>query len=455
MLWEKFEGETYEDVFKRQDLKPSQIPDSTLIDVVHANSLENWAKQGKFESLQDLEKEITLILRKAVVNPINNSKSMQQLFAPIHNFCVFATSTDKRGKLTAEAERIAEIAWYGELANLRLKEKTDKIFSVVPDVDKYNEVAKKIQTIWGFTDVEIDAFRYFICQSRHEGHNPSMNKSLYLSSTKKKTGKTTVARAIASVLNGEKTIEAGSKFESSFNKELQINDHDLPLAVQYNCVILDEAMPKDSRKSYGRVKSMLTSNSCSYNQKYGRIISVEAKRYYIYTSNDDISDFVQDSSERRFIQINMERVPQHLEFDEIYNIWKKFAQNCTPEKDWQEWYNTFEDVVGLESKDIDFYKDELLSNGSILQAVISASSTTLSQKFFIDLLVTGKATRAERDTIKKAITDIAGEPNRSRWSRKVVEDKLQEFINEQQNQDILDGLEVSVHNDLPFSPNNN
>ncbi len=233
---------------------------------------------------------------------------------------------------------------------------------------------------------------------------------------------------------------------------MQINDHDLPLAVQYNCVILDEAMPKDSRKSYGRVKSMLTSNSCSYNQKYGRIISVEAKRYYIYTSNDDISDFVQDSSERRFIQINMERIPQHLEFDEIYNIWKKFAQNCTPEKDWQEWYNTFEDVVGLESKDIDFYKDELLSNGSILQAVISTSNTTLSQKFFIDLLVTGKATRAERDTIKKAITDIAGEPNRSRWSRKVVEDKLQEFINEQQNQDILDGLEVSIYNDLPFSP---
>lgn len=452
MLWEKFEGESYEDVFMRQDLKPSQIPDSTLIDVVHANSLENWAKQGKFESLQDLEKEITLILRKAVVNPIMSNKPMQSLFPPIYNFCVFATSTDKKGKLTAEAEKISEIAWYGELANLRLKEKTDKIFSVAPDEEKYNEVAKKIQTIWGFTDVEIDAFRYFICQSRHEGHNPSMNKSLYLSSTKKKTGKTTVARAIASVLNGEKTIEAGSKFESSFNKELQINDHDLPLAVQYNCVILDEAMPKDSRKSYGRVKSMLTSNSCSYNQKYGRIISVEAKRYYIYTSNDDISDFVQDSSERRFIQINMERVPQHLEFDEIYNIWKKFAQNCTPEKDWQEWYNTFEDVVGLESKDIDFYKDELLSNGSILQAVISASSTTLSQKFFIDLLVTGKATRAERDTIKKAITDIAGEPNRSRWSRKVVEDKLQEFINEQQNQDILDGLEVSVYNDLPFSP---
>ncbi len=452
MLWEKFEGESYEDVFKRQDLKPSQIPDSTLIDVVHANSLENWAKQGKFESLQDLEKEISLILRKAVVNPIMSNKPMQSLFPPIYNFCVFATSTDKRGKLTAEAERIAEVAWYGSLATNRLKEKTDKIFSVAPDADKYSEVAKKIQTIWGFTDVEIDAFRYFICQSRHEGHNPSLNKSLYLSSTKKKTGKTTVARAIASVLNGEKTIEAGSKFESSFNKELQINDHDLPLAVQYNCVILDEAMPKDSRKSYGRVKSMLTSNSCSYNQKYGRIISVEAKRYYIYTSNDDISDFVQDSSERRFIQINMERVPQHLEFDEIYDIWKKFAQNCTPEKDWQKWYNTFEDVVGLESKDIDFYKDELLSNGSILQAVISTTNTTLSQKFFIDLLVTGKATRAERDTIKKAITDIAGEPNRSRWSRKVVEDKLQEFINEQQNQDILDGLEISIYNDLPFNP---
>ena len=230
-------------------------------------------------------------------------------------------------------------------------------------------------------------------------------------SGKKKTGKTTLARAVASILNGEKTVIAGAKFESTFNKELQINDHDLPMAAQYNVCILDEAMPKDSRKSYGRVKSMLTSNSCSYNQKFGKIMSIDVKRYYIYTSNDDISDFIQDTSERRFIQINMEKMPNQISFEDIYSIWLEFAQNCTPENDWQEWYNTFEDVDGMERKDISFFKDELLSNKSILSIVNNRFEYTLTLKFFLDILITGKPTRDEKKALQKAITELVGEPN--------------------------------------------
>jgi len=332
MLWEKFEGETYEQVFLRKDIKPSHTPDPYIVDVVSYESLENWAKHGEFKSLEELKSEIIFIFKRAVVDKINNEKSMQKLFPPIYNFCVFATNTDKRGKITAEAEKIAEIAWYGDLAKKRLQEKTDKIFSEKPDPEKYKKVAEKIQKIWGFTDIEIDAFRYFICQTRHEGHNPSMNKSLYLSSNKKKTGKTSIARAIASILNGGKDVIYGAKLETTFGRELQLYNHDLPYAAQYNCAILDEAMPKDSRKSYGLVKSMLTSNTCVYNQKWGRMVQLEAKRYYIYTSNDDISEFVQDSSERRFIQINMERLPLQIDFDEIYDIWKSLLKIANPKK---------------------------------------------------------------------------------------------------------------------------
>src|SRR5678810_543640 len=88
------------------------------------------------------------------------------------------------------------------------------------------------------------------------------------------------------------------------------------------------------------IRDRLTSNSCYYNKKYGRIIPMQAKRFYIYTSNDDITDFIQDTSERRFIQILMNKMPKQISFDEIYDIWKTFAQNCIPEPDWQEWYNT-------------------------------------------------------------------------------------------------------------------
>ena len=446
MMWERCEGESYEDTFLRQEIKPQQIPNSKLIDVVHANSLENWAKYQTFDTLDKLQNEIIHILKTAVVNPILQNKTLQELFPPIYNFCIYASNTDRRGKITAEAEKIAEAAWWGELAKMRLKEKTDKIFNVSPDPEKYKSSSKKIKDIWGFTDIEIDAFRYFVCQSRHEGHNPSMNKSLYLCSGKKKTGKTTLARTLAAILNGEKTVIAGAKFESSFNKELQIDTHDLPMAAQYNVTILDEAMPKDSRKSYGRVKSMQTSNTCSYNQKFGKIMSIDVKRYYLYTSNDGISDFIQDSSERRFIQINMERMPNQLSFEEIYSIWLEFAQNCTPEPDWQEWYNTFEDVDGMERKDISFFKDELLSNKGILNSVHNRFEYTLTLKFFSDMLIVGKPTRDEKKALQMAITEVVGEPNGYRWSRKVVYERLRGGMEAQDDSDTRDGM---LEDDLP------
>jgi len=452
MMWERAKGESYEDTFNRQNIKITQIPNPKIVDVVHASSLENWAKKGKFESLEELKAEIIKIMKSAIVDPINSDRDLQRLFPPIHNFCIFATNTDRRGKLTAEAERIAEIAWYGELAALRLKEKTDKIFNVKPDPEKYKKASEKLKEVWGFSDIEIDAFRYFICQSRAKNHNPSLNKSLYLFSGKKKTGKTTVARAIAAVLNGDERLEDAVKYESTFSRELQIGAHDLPLAAQYNCVILDEAMPKDSRKSYGRVKSMMTSSSCTYNQKFGRIITVEAKRYYIYTSNDDISEFVQDSSERRFIQINMERVPKKISFEKIYDYWKEFAQNCEPEENWQEWYDSFEDVVGIERKDISGFKDELLSNGTILQAIRNNPNYTITLKFFSDLMIVGKPTRDEKNSLKKALIELIGEPNGYRWNRLEVEERLTRKIEEQKNSDLVNNVisEEDLENGLPF-----
>lgn len=452
MMWERAKGESFEDTFNRQNIKPAQIPNPKIVDVVHANSLEDWAKTGKFESSNDLKNEIIKIMKEATVDPINSDRDLQKLFPPIYNFCIFATNTDRRGKLSIEAERISEIAWYGELAELRLKEKTDKIFKMKPDKEKYKKASEKLQKVWGFSDIEIDAFRYFICQSRAERHNPSLNKSLYLFSGKKKTGKTTVARAIASVLNGETSLIDGTKYESSFNQELQIGSHDLPKTAQYNCVILDEAMPKDSRKSYGRVKSMMTSNSCTYNQKYGRIITVEAKRYYIYTSNDDISEFVQDSSERRFIQINMEREPKKISFEKIYDYWKEFAQHCEPEENWQDWYDSFAEVIGIERKDISDFKDNLISNGAILQAVKNTTDYTITLKFFSDIMIVGKPTRDERKSLKKALEEVIGEPNGYRWNRIEVEERLSNKIEEQKNADLINNVisEEDLETGLPF-----
>lgn len=417
MMWEQYEGETFEDTFMRQDIRPHELPPKILIDVVHADGVEGWAKLNSFKSLSDLCNEIVRIFKLAIVDKINTNKRMQELFPPIYNFCTYATRLDKNGRVKSEALKLAESVWWGEIAQQQLKEKTDRLFNVDPCPQKFREIAARVKEVWQFSDNEIDAFRYFVCQTRRENHNPSLNKSLFLWSGAKQTGKTTVARALAAVLNGEESLDGSGKFESTFNKEMQINDHDLPLAAQYNCVILDEAMPKDSSKSYGRVKAMLTSNSCSYNQKYGRIIPMRAKRFYIYTSNDDISDFIQDTSERRFIQILMNKMPKQISFDEIYEIWKTFAQNCIPEDDWQTWYNSFEDVDGLQKKDIDYFKSEILNNPFVINSLRNMEGYSLTLKTFEDLIIRGKTTREERRNLGLAIESIVGKPKGYRWSK--------------------------------------
>ena len=220
------------------------------------------------------------------------------------------------------------------------------------------------------------------------------------------------------------------------------------MAAQYNCVILDEAMPKDSRKSYGRVKSMMTSNSCTYNQKFGRIITVEAKRYYIYTSNDDISEFVQDSSERRFIQINMERVPKKTSFENIYDYWKEFAQNCEPEENWQEWYDSFDFVDGLATKDMEEVINEMILQKEAIFGVGGVTYTTPKQ--VADKLFKNEPNRGQKASVKSAMEKLFAEcrttSNASYYKMAMCYDIVVELANTMEL--VPDDSEVAQ--DLPF-----
>jgi hypothetical protein len=145
-------------------------------------------------------------------------------------------------------------------------------------------------------------------------------------------------------------------------------------------------------------------------------------------------------------------MPKKVSFEKIYDYWKEFAQNCEPEENWQEWYDSFEDVVGIERKDISGFKDELLSNGAILQAIKNTTNYTITLKFFSDLMIVGKPTRDERKFLKKALEEVIGEPNGYRWNRLEVEEQLTRKIEEQKNADLVNNVisEEDLETGLPF-----
>lgn len=453
MDWERFDGETWEDVFMREVGDTTAVPDNLIIDVVHAGGLEKWARLQNHTRVDDLSEDISRIMRKAINSSILTGKK-KDTFPAIRNFSVYCNRVNcKDGGVDNEAQRIANAAWYGSLAQMHLKERTDKMFANKPDDVRFNEAVKKVKSVWGFSDNDIDALRYFVCQTRHEGHNPSMNKSIYLWAEEKQTGKTTIARAIVSVLNGEENMDNAGKYESTLAKEMQYNEHDIPLAASCNAVILDESMPKDTSKAYGQIKQMLTSNSCQYNQKFKDVRTISAKRFYFCTSNEDIADFVQDKTERRFYAIHLNNQPIQLSFDEIYKIWKDFCVNATPRMDdWQAWYNTIDHVNGLASEEINYHINRFRDDPMILQVINSAEGTYITPPVIIKAAIEGKPSLKEKKAVIGALDKLVGKPPETRRSKYKRKDLINAILELKKGDafDEEDDEKDNSMNDLPF-----
>ena len=171
MCWNKYDGETYEDVFNRECGNPMLVPDADIVDVVHAKGLEPWAKMQKFETLEELQTAIMNIMLRTINSKVLSDKKTRDVFPSIRNFYTYCNRIDCQNAIYSEAEKIAMVVWYGELAQKRLKERTAKMFAQKPDKKRFEAVVEKIQDIWGLSDSDIDALRYFVCQTRHEDHN--------------------------------------------------------------------------------------------------------------------------------------------------------------------------------------------------------------------------------------------------------------------------------------------
>ena len=409
MRWTIREGEESGDVFAREGAKLEWLAGlENVIDVVHAGGLRQYAELlNDISSLNDLTSKLRKVCYEPVTSPFLSSKETKNFFKPLLQFENYCSTLNRRGGFADTCEMVAEAAWHGKLSRKLLQQRCNEMFNVTKDIDKYNAAAGKIKQIWYFNDTDISALNYFVQQCRSDDFNPSQNKALYFFGSQKQTGKTTLAHAIATVLNADEFNNFG-KYESSFAKEMGFNDHDLPLACQWNCVTLDEAMPKDSKKSYGNVKAMFTSKSFNYNPKFRQVVTIPAKRNYILTSNDDIKDFIQDNKERRFYAINFNRKPLQLSFDDIYDIIKDFCINAQPPNDitLQEWYDSFPFFSGVAEKAMEEAMSEILHNYDYFSFLKDYS---VSVKNIADKLYKNEPTREQKKAVEEALEVLGAE----------------------------------------------
>jgi hypothetical protein len=224
------------------------------------------------------------------------------------------------------AEAKATFIWFEYIL---FKRREAQFIQIVKEQDneKLSEISSQIKKIYNFSDLEMIYLKYFCSQSKIDGLDASLNTFIYLWSKEKFTGKTTVSEYICSFLNGENRKNCESH-KSELKRELQIERFDIPNAISSRCTLLDEAGFHDMTKTYDKLKSMITSNSCSIEYKYKNSKRTKkCYRNYIMSSNNDPIWFVKDESERRILSIHFNK-PEQTSFEELEKLWYKFVLEC-------------------------------------------------------------------------------------------------------------------------------
>ena len=347
----------------------------------------------------------------------------------------------KRISSSADVDRktyaAAESLWLRRFERKELTRRRNALFSGDKSKDKYFIAKNELARIYRYSGADLEAWRYFVCQARRDDADPALNRSVYLWSEEKMTGKTTVARIVAGILNGCSSWEEARRgvYLSDIPCELQFGGFDRPKATRYACVVMDEAFAgKSTAKYYGKFKTAITSDTANVNIKFGSAVDIPCTRNYIFTSNNDIASVVADESERRLFEIHAQR-PIELDYDKLYEVWLDFIVNAPEEPDTAKWYrDTMPSVkgeVGVTKDDIksafvspEFLREiEIYENGGDLavsqqlssgKQISSVNRYQVSYpKFFTDFIAKSYDVRKNANIIKDAVVALFGDPCKS------------------------------------------
>lgn len=383
----------------------------------------------------------------------------------------------KRISSSADADRktyaAAESLWLRKFERKELTRRREALFSGDKSSDKYFAAKKELERIYGYSDADMDAWRYFVCQALRDDADPALNRAVYLWSEEKMTGKTTVARIVAGILNGYPSWDEARRgaYLSDIPCELQFGAFDRPKATRYACVVMDEAFAgKSTSKYYGKFKTAITSDTAQVNIKFGSAVDIPCTRNYIFTSNNEISSVVADESERRMFAIRANR-PEYCDHDKLYAVWLDYIVNAPDEADTAQWYlDTMPQVkgeAGVTKDDIRsaFLSPEFLAaieeymrggDAAMISQMQSGNYTAVNRyqltypKFFTDFIAKSYDVRKNSLLVKEAVVSVFGDPckssNRRYYNILPLKMQLERILNEQPQQ--LPDVEYTKEDEL-------
>lgn len=320
---------------------PCELVSNYLLWEQEGGTLQSWLEQFDFDSREEIEKAIRLFIRTVSLDKYMRRKHLEEE-SP------FAAAVFTRySKIMTDANRLDKYPvtlsgeiWHGGFSRKRLEQRTESLFgSVVPNAGKFNAAAERLEKVYNLSPVDIEKLHFFVEQVKAGEKFPnSLRRMLYIWGAEMKTGKTTSATMLVSLLNGDTNEGNISRYSSTLAQEMQVKSFAVPKISECNAVLMDECFFADMGKMYSDFKRFITSSNGRARLPYGQEFEWTGQPNYVSTSNDSLRKFIKDWSDRRYLSIEFKGKPtEKLSFPAIKELWADFVLNSERTKGWAEW----------------------------------------------------------------------------------------------------------------------
>lgn len=304
-------------------------------------TLSTFLTQFEFESREEVEKAIRLFIRTVTLD-----RYMRQKHLGEHNPFAAAVYT-RYSKIFTDESKLTKIPmtmsgeiWHGGFSRQRLEDRTRKMFGgVEPDARKFAATCDRLREIYGLTSEDVAKLHFFVEQVKAGDAFPnSLRRMLYLWGIEKKTGKTTTATMMVSLLNGDTDENHIARYSTDLSNEMQIKSFAVPKISECNVCLMDECFYADMGKTYADFKRFITSSNGRARLPFGQEFEWEGQPNYIATSNEPLKKFIKDWGDRRYLSIEFKTKPKKkMTFVAIKQLWLDFILNSQQAKEWSEW----------------------------------------------------------------------------------------------------------------------
>ena len=435
--------------------RPSDLAAAFIAASERGDTMVAFLSQFDFESREEIERAIVELCRAMCDDKWLGSKQTQTSIPSMK--CLLRRFTDIFGKQSQIDKYPAAISgemWHGNYARMRREKLVSGMFDRAKDLTRYNAAYERLTACYGLSEIDEKKLHFFVCQVRAGREFPdSLRRMLYVWGKRKKTGKTTLAKALVCVLNGSEDIEGYAYFCTTLQTEMQIKGFAVPKIAECRCAMMDECFFNDMSKVYADFKKLITGRDGSARLPYGQEFMWQGLPNYIATSNEPLVNFIKDWNDRRYLSINLESEPQRKMTDsEVLELVKDYCVNA-PDIDFHDFADDIFDASDERGEQteradefaLDMQKEEFLSyigNANYVAGNRFAVENKISCKFFVDYFARqmGNEAQKRRKEITKAAEDIFGERYMGRFwllddlRKRADEIKRGQYDSEQENE---------------------